>query len=484
MKTLLLFPFQLNQIYISELSIDFKNIIVFDHLSFYTRYKFHKKRIALHRSALLHFVEAHKHYPITHLWIEDLDDFYQTYNNDDTYMYYPNDRSDMSFIEPLSNVHFYDDPLFLVNRHEWQSLLTKKPWKMDTIYRQLRNKYQILMAHGKPIGGKYSYDGDNRKPYKKGLTFHPNMTFDLDSISIDVIQWTNALFKDHPGDLKTIEYPVSRSQALEALDHFIHYRLATFGDHQDVMMKHNPFMSHSLLSTSLNLGLLTPIEVIQKTEKAFHDQLANIEPVEGFIRQILGWREYIRGVYLMTPDYHMKNELNHHLKLPNFYWTGNTELNCLSHTIHETISNSYNHHIQRLMILSNYANLIGVAPKEVNDWFNTMYVDSFDWVVTPNVMGMGLYADGGQMSTKPYISGASYIKKMSNYCEDCKYDPTIKTGEKACPFNSLYWHFIDTHKDNLKNNPRMSMMLNLHHKMDKDLKTSYKKQAKKHIESI
>ena len=186
----------------------------------------------------------------------------------------------------------------------------------------------------------------------------------------------------------------------------------------------------------------------------------------------------------MTPNYHNKNTFNHHLKLPDFYWSGNTELNCLSHTIHETISNSYNHHIQRLMILSNYANLIGVEPKEVNDWFNTMYVDAFDWVVTPNVMGMGLYADGGQMSTKPYISGASYIKKMSNYCEDCKYDPTIKTGEKACPFNSLYWHFIDTHKDNLKNNPRMSMMLNLHHKMDKELKTSYKEQAKKHIESI
>jgi deoxyribodipyrimidine photolyase-related protein len=485
MKRLLLFPFQLNQIYIDHLHINFNEIIVIEHLSFYKRYPYHKKRIALHHSAILHFVDTYqKTYPVKHLLIDDLITFYEDMNHQNTYMFLPNDQSDIDFIKPLTEVTFVDDPMFIVSREEWKFLLSKKPWKMDTIYRKLRHQHQILMDDDSPIGGKFSFDGDNRKPYKKGLHFHEPLTFEIDSLTQQSIDWTNALFSNHPGNLDSFIYPVSQSQANQALKHFIDYRLSTFGDHQDVMIKNEPYMSHALIASSLNLGLLNPIEVIKAVEKAYHDGLCGIEAAEGFIRQVLGWREYIRGVYLMTPDYHEKNALNHHASLPSFYWDAYTDLSCLSHTISETIDNSYNHHIQRLMVLSNYANLIGVNPKEVNDWFNSMYIDSFDWVVTPNVMGMGLYADGGLMSTKPYVSGASYIKKMSNYCEGCKYDPTVKSGEKACPFNGLYWNFIDQHKDTLKSNPRMSMMVNLLEKMDSETKNNHINQAQMHIYNL
>lgn len=485
MKRLLLFPFQLNKNYIDYLNSDFEEILVIEHLSFYKRYPYHKKRIALHHSAILHFVDAYqKTYPVKHLFIEDLNDFYYTYNHRQTYVFLPNDQSDFDFIKPLTEVTHIDDPMFIVSREEWKSLLAKKPWKMDTIYRKLRLKHDILIDHDLPVGGKFSFDGDNRKPYKKGLHFHEPFIFEIDAITQQSMDWTNALFKDHPGNLDSFIYPVSHAQANQALKHFIDYRLSTFGDHQDVMIKNEPYMSHALISSSLNLGLLHPMDVIRAVEQAYHDGLCGIEAAEGFIRQVLGWREYIRGVYLMTPDYHKKNALNHHVPLPSFYWDANTDLSCLSHTINETIENGYNHHIQRLMVLSNYANLIGVNPKEVNDWFNSMYIDSFDWVVTPNVMGMGLYADGGLMSTKPYISGASYIKKMSNYCEGCQYDPTIKTGEKACPFNGLYWNFIDNHKDTLKANPRMSMMVNLLKKMDSETRNNYINKAFLHINNI
>ena len=485
MKTLLLFPFQLNQTYINHLNIKFDEIIVFEHLSFYKRHLYHKKRIALHHSAILHFIDTYqKTYPLSYLLIEDLNTFYETYNHAQTYVFLPNDYADFNFIKPLTNVTYVDDPLFIVSRDEWKVLLSKQPWKMDTIYRKLRHKHQILMHHDLPIGGKFSFDGDNRKPFKKGLRFHEPLTFEIDVLTQQSIDWTNALFSDHPGNLDTFIYPVSHAQANQALTHFIDYRLSTFGDHQDVMIKHEPFMSHALISSSLNLGLLSPMEVIKAVEQAYHDGVCEIQPAEGFIRQVLGWREYIRGVYLNTPDYHDKNTLKHHHSLPAFYWSAKTDLSCLSHTIEETLENGYNHHIQRLMILSNYANLIGVNPIEVNDWFNSLYIDSFDWVVTPNVMGMGLYADGGLMSTKPYISGASYIKKMSNYCEGCKYDPTIKTGERACPFNGLYWNFIDKHKDTLKSNPRMSMMVNLLNKMDRETKQNHILNANKHLASM
>jgi len=484
MNTLILFPFQLNIRYIEHSNIKFDDVMIMDHISFYKRHPYHKKRIALHRSAIMHFIDEHQHtYPIKHVWIESLDRFYNTYNHPHTYMYLPNDQQDVNFIKPLDHIHLLDDPLYIVSREEWKQLLSKKPWKMDTIYRQLRMKHHILMDGDMPLGGKYSFDGDNRKPFKKGLQFHEPITFESDDITTSAIDWTNALFSDHPGTLDHLQVPVNRTQALQSLDHFIYYRLASFGDHQDVMMIGQPFMSHALLSSSLNLGLITPKEVIDKAVKAYHEGLCEFHHVEGFIRQILGWREYIRGVYLHTPDYHMKNAFHHHVPLPSFYWNAKTELSCLSHTIHETIEYSYNHHIQRLMILSNYANLIGVNPIELNDWFNSMYMDAFDWVVTPNVIGMGLYADGGLMSTKPYISGASYINKMSNYCESCKYDPTIKTGEKACPFNALYWHFIDNHQETLRKNPRMSMIVNLHDKMNPELKEHYRSEALTHIDN-
>ncbi len=250
------------------------------------------------------------------------------------------------------------------------------------------------------------------------------------------------------------------------------------------MIINNPKMSHSMLSSSINMGLLSPEEVIYKAEKVYYEKNIKLSSVEGFIRQILGWREYIRGMYLLIDDYENKNIFNHSKDLPAFFWTGKTKLNCLSETISETIKNSYNHHIQRLMILSNFANLVNVEPLQLRNWFNEMYIDSFDWVVTPNVLGMGLYSDGGIMSTKPYISSGSYINKMSNYCDNCFYDPKIKIGPRACPFNNLYWNFINDKKENLKNNPRMRMMNATFNKFDDKIKRNHIDSSNEFIKNL
>jgi deoxyribodipyrimidine photolyase-related protein len=248
------------------------------------------------------------------------------------------------------------------------------------------------------------------------------------------------------------------------------------------MLSDQPWMSHSLISSSLNLGLLSPLEVIQSAEKQYQLGQAPLAATEGFIRQILGWREYVRGVYLVLgPSYLSVNHFQHERPLPDFYYSGDTAMQCLNTTIHETIHHAYNHHIQRLMVLSNYANLAEVKPQDLNRWFNEMYIDSAEWVVAANVLGMGLHADGGKMATKPYIASGAYIHKMSNYCDQCAYQVTLKTGDKACPFNALYWHYIASKKTLLKNNPRMGMMIRVWEKMDPEDQQALLKQARKHL---
>jgi deoxyribodipyrimidine photolyase-related protein len=274
-------------------------------------------------------------------------------------------------------------------------------------------------------------------------------------------------FADHPGALTDFSYPVTREDALGLLKHFLIHRLPTFGDYQDAMLTNQPWMSHSLIASSLNLGLLSPKEVIDGAENMYQEGKAPLAATEGFIRQILGWREYVRGIYLVLgEDYLTSNHFNHDRPLPEFYYTGKTDMNCLKTTVEETIAHGYNHHIQRLMVLSNYANLAEVNPQAVNRWFNEMYIDSSEWVVAANVLGMGLHADGGKMATKPYIASGAYINKMSDYCDDCAFQVTLKTGKKACPFNSLYWHYLATKKDSFQANPRMTMMLSVWKKMD------------------
>ncbi len=361
-----------------------------------------------------------------------------------------------------------EDEIFLVPESEWSQLLPmNKKWNLEQVYRKLRVRFNILMDGKQPVGGKWNYDADNRKGPDEHAKFTPALVFTSDETLEQVIHEVETNYSHHPGESSPFIWPVSSAQAEIALTHFLAYRLATFGTYQDAMRVTDPFMSHSLLASLFNFGLLDPLEVIHRAEMCYREGKAPLQAVEGFIRQILGWREYVRGVYLLQmPDYAQMNEFQHHRALPAFYWHADTRMNCVKQAVTDVNQFAYSHHIQRLMILCNFANLAGISPQAVSDWFNEMYIDALDWVVVPNVLGMGLYADGGIMSTKPYVSSGQYIHRMSDACETCSYEVKFKLGEKACPFHALYWAFIDRNVDKLKRNPRMTMMVSSWQKMN------------------
>ena len=468
-STLFLWSHQLhpNYIEVAKLNQDEDQIILIDSDDQWTHYQFHKQRILLHLSAMHHFADIYRRdgWNVQLLKSSSLVKGLSKFSS--LIVFRPTNAYEQSWIQQVNPQQILEDPLFLISSSIWPSLLPKnQTWKLDPLYRKFRQQFDILMDEDQPVGGKYSFDSENRKPPSSEVSFIPSQFFPMDAITTKLKKEVEQRFPTHPGKIDEFAYPVSRQDALSLLNHFLTNRLPTFGDYQDAMMTNQPWMSHSLIASSLNLGLLSPLEVIQGAESMYRQGKAPIAATEGFIRQILGWREYVRGVYLvMGEDYLKVNHFQHQRPLPDFYYHGKTEMNCLKNTIEETIEHGYNHHIQRLMVLSNYANLAEVNPQSVNRWFNEMYIDSSEWVVAANVLGMGLHADGGKMATKPYISSGAYINKMSNYCDDCSFQVTLKTGKKACPFNSLYWHYLATKQDRFKSNPRMSMMLNVWGKM-------------------
>lgn len=358
-------------------------------------------------------------------------------------------------------IEFLDNDLFLTDREEfarWAGPL-KSP-VMESFYRKSRTKFDVLMEKGKPVGGVWNLDKENRKSAPKNLLTPALPAFAPDAITKAAIKDVNRIFKSHYGETHGFELPVSRRDAEKTFADFLDHRLPDFGDFEDAMVTGQRLLFHSKISSLVNSGLLAPMYCIRAAEARYHKGKAPLNAVEGFIRQLLGWREYVYGIYWsFMPEYRDRNSWKSELKLPEFYWTGKTELNCLKQSLDAVIEDGYSHHIQRLMILCNFATLLGLNPQAVNDWFLTMYIDSHDWVVTPNVVGMGMNADGGTMATKPYISGAAYINRMSDYCGDCKFDPKLRTGETACPFNFLFWTFLDQHQAVMKKNFRMSMML-------------------------
>ncbi len=353
-----------------------------------------------------------------------------------------------------------DDDRFLSSQSEFNLWANgRKQLRMEYFYREMRRKYSILMDAGGPIGGQWNYDAENRKPPANGLDIPETYKVTPDEITQDVITLVEMHFSDHFGDLFPFHFAVTRDQALAALDEFITRRLRLFGDYQDAMIQGEPWMYHSHIALYLNCGLLNPLECIERAEAAYHRGDAPLNAVEGFIRQILGWREYVRGIYwLKMPDYKVANFLGADRALPDFYWSGDTQMNCMRQCITETKQNAYAHHIQRLMVLGNFALLAGLHPDEVNEWYLLVYADAFEWVELPNVSGMILFADGGLLASKPYAASGSYINKMSNYCGSCKYKPTVKNGPTACPFNYLYWDFLARNDGKLRGNPRMGFM--------------------------
>jgi len=336
----------------------------------------------------------------------------------------------------------------------------RKQWRMEYFYRELRRETGLLMTtEGGPVGGEWNFDADNRKRWKGEPPAPPPFRVEPDDITRGVMAEVSQHFADNFGSLTHFGYAVCRKDALAALDHFIHHLLPWFGDYQDAMSDSEDTLFHSLLSPYLNCGLLLPGEVCEAAEAAWRQEQAPLNAVEGFIRQILGWREFVRGIYwTLMPDYGRENRLNHQRPLPWFYWSGDTHMRCMGQTIKATERNAYAHHIQRLMVTGNFALLAGIHPDAICDWYLAVYADAYDWVELPNTRGMVMHADGGVLGSKPYAASGKYINRMSDYCKNCRYNVQKTTEDDACPFNSLYWHFIDQHREAFRNNPRMGMI--------------------------
>ncbi len=356
-----------------------------------------------------------------------------------------------------------DDRHFYTNAKDFEEYAkARKSLRMEFFYRELRKRFDVLMEDGKPTGGDWNYDKENRGSFGKGGPEGPNTGpgFNPDVITREVLDLVNERFADHPGSLDSFAWPVTPEEAQKALSSFIHNRLAVFGKYQDAMWTDEPWLYHSLISTSLNLKLLDPRDAVAAAEKAYEDGHAPLAAVEGFIRQILGWREYVRGIYWMhMPEYIDRNAMDAQEPLPVFYWTGDTDLECLKQSVGQTLEHGYAHHIQRLMVTGLYALLLGVDPKKLHEWYLAVYVDAVEWAELPNTLGMSQYADSGLMASKPYIATGNYINKMSNYCKNCPKNPMEKTGENACPFTTLYWDYLIRHQVALKSNQRMGLQL-------------------------
>lgn len=354
------------------------------------------------------------------------------------------------------------DAHFLCSRTEFADWAGKrKTLRMEFFYRDMRRRHGILLDDGAPAGGRWNFDAANRSAFPKdgppGLPQPPRFT--PDRITREVIDRVAKQHADHPGTLDDFHWPVTRDEALTALDDFIAYRLPGFGSYQDAMWTGMPFGWHSLLSAALNLKLLNPREVIAAAVDAWQRGRAPLPAVEGFVRQILGWREFIRGVYwLDMPRLLEANHFGHDRPLPAWYWSGGTQMNCLHQSIDQTLRHGYAHHIQRLMVTGNFALLSGLQPRAVHEWYLAVYVDAVEWAELPNTAGMALYANGGRFTSKPYIASGAYIGRMSNYCRGCRYDPKLRSGPRACPFTVLYWNFLDRHEAEFAGNPRTVLM--------------------------
>lgn len=381
-----------------------------------------------------------------------------------------------------------DSEHFFTSRNELSDFFEgKKTFLMESFYRAMRKKHHVLMEGEKPLNGKWNFDSDNRKKLPKEHKPTSPLVFENDVSDILVEIDKTDVKTIGTIDAKNFVWPINREQSLELLDFFATECLPLFGSYQDAMTPNEWSLYHSRISFSMNIKMISPKEVIERVTIEWQKRSDEIEfhQLEGFVRQIIGWREYMRGIYWnQMPDYAQLNYFNNSEKLPSWYWTGKTKMNCLKDSINQSIDYAYAHHIQRLMITGNFALLAGVHPDEIDAWYLGIYIDAFEWVQITNTRGMSQFADGGIVGTKPYVSSASYIDKMSHYCGSCFYKKAIKTGDKACPFNSLYWNFYDKNESKLAKNPRIGMMYNVWRKMKPEDKTALLEQADYYLKNI
>ncbi len=369
------------------------------------------------------------------------------------------------------DVTILPDTRFIATHSEFEAWAEgRKELRMEWFYRDMRRKTGLLMDEGKPEGGKWNFDHDNRKAAPKDVTYYGPMEFSPDK---DVMALVADRFGDNFGDLEPFWFATDAAQAQHHFERWLQDALPSFGDYQDAMLNENKFLYHSVIGLYINAGLLDALAVCRAVEAEYTAGRAPINAVEGFIRQIIGWREYMRGIYFLEgPDYMSRNVLGHTRDLPPFFWGAATKMNCIAKTVDQTKTDAYAHHIQRLMVTGNFALLAGIDPAHVHEWYLAVYADAYEWVEAPNVIGMSQYADGGIVGSKPYVSSGAYISRMSDYCKTCAYKVKDKTGEDACPFNLLYWDFLIRHRDRFSNNPRMGNMYRTWDRMKDDHKES------------
>ncbi|MDE1901783.1 MAG: cryptochrome/photolyase family protein [Alphaproteobacteria bacterium] len=440
-----------------------------------TYVKHHPKKIAFLFSAMRHFADQLKNsgYNLRYVRLDDLQntgsfegEVRRALKNSEAKEFIVTEPGEYRLLKTFEawktslgiSVDIRPDCRFLCSTDEFKAWAEgRRQLRMEYFYREMRKKYGILIENnGEPVGGQWNYDKKNRKPPPHGMSSLKRISHAKDFITKEVLALVKNRFANHFGNLEPFHFAINREQALIELDHFIRNILPHFGDYQDCMVSGEPYLYHSLISSYLNAGLLLPLEVCQKAEKAYLKNQAPLNAVEGFIRQILGWREYVRGIYwLHMPKYGAMNYFNATKPLPEFYWTADTKMACVAEAVRHTRDHAYSHHIQRLMVTGNFALLAGLDVKQVQEWYLAVYSDAYEWVEMPNTLGMALFGDGGIMGSKPYAASGKYIHKMSNFCNRCGYDPDQTTGGNACPFNALYWDFMARNQDKLKNNHRL-----------------------------
>jgi deoxyribodipyrimidine photolyase-related protein len=464
---------------------------------------YHRKRLVLLISAQRHYAEEMRKAGWTvdyHAlgrgvsWETALAAHLKKHKSDRILMAQPNNYDEQAAAEELARkfpIEILPTRQFLVPREEFITWAKgKKSLLMETHYRRVRAEFGFLMeADGKPVGGRWNFDEENRKTFRDWTKAgHPQVEVppvEPDKVTKEVMTLVEREFSGNPGSTEGFWLPVDRAGALQWLDVFIATRLAGFGPWEDLMVEGEKLLFHSVISPLINLGLLTPRECIERAIGDYKKGKAPLASVEGFVRQIAGWREFVNGVYwLKMPEYAEVNGLDAQRTLPEFFYTGETEMNCLRQCLGQVVDTGFNHHIQRLMVLGNFLLLAGIRPHEALRWFNEMYVDAHDWVMAANVLGMVLHADGGFMATKPYAAGSGYISRMSNYCAGCRYKTEVKTGEEACPFNYLYWDFYARHEKRFARNPRVGMALKTLAKKSPAERKAISESAQKFLQTI
>jgi deoxyribodipyrimidine photolyase-related protein len=488
---------QLNLSVFPKELLDQKPLLVFvESLSYATIIPHHKQKLVYILSAQRHFAIACQKmgFPILNLstqgfHAEAIADFLGQYPQINLTYMLPSEwdtRSQMAVLHDqfMDRIKVIPNNFFIADLEKFQSKI-KKGYRLENFYRELRKQTDYLMEDGKPIGGNWNYDKENRRALPKN-TFIPLIPeIEPDPITQKVMEFVQNSFPNSFGKLDRFTYAVTRDRALELAKLFIETRLANFGAYEDAIKTGEPFLFHSVLSIYLNNGLLLPQELCEMAIAAYKQNLAPLNSVEGFVRQILGWREYIRVYYeAKMPEVRESNYFGFTNDLPQLYWDAQTDLFCLKDAIGNVLNYAYSHHIQRLMVLSNFSNLTNTDPHQLSRWFWLAYIDAYEWVELPNVLGMSTFADGGILASKPYVAGGNYINKMSNHCSQCKYDVKEKTGEKACPFNYLYWNFIDQHRESFAENGRVSLMVNAYNKKTESDKQAIRESSLKFIQSL